>query len=160
MKPCESVIVTFCICRWSKSWRWLVLSPVGAKKDTKEDVPPTTNRTWSWVLNYPKGDLCRAPHGNFTFSDLPTVRREGETDHVTVSWNKVMTTPIDSLVMNQLYEHWDNPSLNEVTWIDFIRLLSLRENSLPTYFGQVENPECVSWFVIKWWSRADNSEPQ
>ena len=43
------------------------------------------------VKNYPnsisfKGDLCPSPHGNFTFSDLPLVRREGRTDHVTVSW--------------------------------------------------------------------------
>jgi len=37
---------------------------------------------------YFTGDLCPAPHGNFTFSDLPLVRREGQTDHVTVSWNQ------------------------------------------------------------------------
>ena len=33
-----------------------------------------------------KGDLCPFPHGNFTFSDLPVVRRDGQTDHVDVSW--------------------------------------------------------------------------
>ena len=32
------------------------------------------------------GDLCPPPHGNFTFSDLPIVKRNGQTDHVSVTW--------------------------------------------------------------------------
>ena len=32
------------------------------------------------------GDLCPPPHGNFTFSDLPIVKRNGQTDHVSVAW--------------------------------------------------------------------------
>ena len=32
------------------------------------------------------GDLCPPPHGNFTFSDLPIVKRKGQTDHVSVTW--------------------------------------------------------------------------
>ena len=32
------------------------------------------------------GDLCPPPHGNFTFSDLPIVKRNRQTDHVSVAW--------------------------------------------------------------------------
>merc|ERR1711962_1253043 len=35
---------------------------------------------------YYTGDLCPPPHGNFTFSDLPIVKRKGQTDHVSVAW--------------------------------------------------------------------------
>ena len=41
---CESVIVNFLHLKVDADT--YVLSPVGAKKDTKEDVPLTINRTW------------------------------------------------------------------------------------------------------------------